>query len=518
MSKPFAGKEFTFTNPDGSEIRVRGWGDQYYAVFETLDGFTVTKDPKTGYYQYARLSKDEAQLMPTGVRVGQEDPEQLGLQPHIRVRSEAAKDQARTARSQEGSLRRWEVRRVQKKSLPSSPLTRVESRAAPLFGAIVGNYVGLCLIIQFPDVAGTISQQQVENYCNQAGYSGFGNSGSVRDYFHEVSDGKLTYTNLVTAYYTAAHNRSYYTDPSIAYGTRARELIEEALDDLVAHDFDFNTLSTDSGNYVYALNVFYAGSNVNNWAEGLWPHSWSLAAPYELASGKKFYDYQFTDMGPQLTLGTFCHENGHMICDFPDLYDYGYESYGVGNYCLMGFGGNDERNPVHVCAYLKNEAGWTTSITSITEGMTATVTSGQNDFYIYTKNNSEYFIIENRQQLGRDASLPDSGLAIWHVDEQGSNDNEQMTSSAHYECSLEQADGRFDLENRANMGDSEDLWSAPYNRRFGDDTLSNSKWWDGSPSSLTIDQISASGSNMTFVAGVVPQLVPQSGMLQLLLL
>jgi M6 family metalloprotease-like protein len=68
-------------------------------------------------------------------------------------------------------------------------------------------------------VSGTITQQEVENYCNQPGYTGFGNNGSVRDYFFETSDGKLTYTNVVTSYYTAQNNRSYYTDPAVTYGT-----------------------------------------------------------------------------------------------------------------------------------------------------------------------------------------------------------------------------------------------------------------------------------------------------------
>ena len=45
MSVPFFGKEFTFTQPDGSQIQVRGWGDQHYAVFETLDGYTVAQNP-----------------------------------------------------------------------------------------------------------------------------------------------------------------------------------------------------------------------------------------------------------------------------------------------------------------------------------------------------------------------------------------------------------------------------------------------------------------------------------------
>jgi hypothetical protein len=44
MSFPFFSKEFTFTQPDGTQFQVRGWGDQHYAVFETLDGFTVVQD------------------------------------------------------------------------------------------------------------------------------------------------------------------------------------------------------------------------------------------------------------------------------------------------------------------------------------------------------------------------------------------------------------------------------------------------------------------------------------------
>src|SRR5680860_1457389 len=146
------------------------------------------------------------------------------------------------------------------------------------------------------------------------GYTGFGNNGSVRDYFFDNSRGRLTYTNVVTQYYTAAHNRSYYTDPSVAYGSRARELITEASNHFKAQGFNFGQLTADSGGFIYALNVFYAGPRVNNWSEGLWPHQWALSTPYDVGGGKKFSDYQITNMGSSLTLRTFCHENGHMIC------------------------------------------------------------------------------------------------------------------------------------------------------------------------------------------------------------
>ena len=116
MPMPFSAKLFKLANPDGSEIEVRGWGNQYYAVFETLDGFTVVKDPETGFFQYARLSEDGNRLLPTGSRVGEVDPNRLGVQPHVRIKAQAAKQQASQARSSAGPLRRWEVRRAEKKA------------------------------------------------------------------------------------------------------------------------------------------------------------------------------------------------------------------------------------------------------------------------------------------------------------------------------------------------------------------------------------------------------------------
>jgi hypothetical protein len=114
MPTPFINAEFTFTNPDGSTIQVRGSGNQYYAVFETLDGFTVVKDPATGFYNYAELSDDKNELVPTDAKVGEVDPRSLGLRPHIRIRRERAKQKALSAPMLQRPSR-WQVRRAQKK-------------------------------------------------------------------------------------------------------------------------------------------------------------------------------------------------------------------------------------------------------------------------------------------------------------------------------------------------------------------------------------------------------------------
>jgi hypothetical protein len=187
-----------------------------------------------------------------------------------------------------------------------------------------------------------------------------------------------------------------------------------------------------------------------------------------------------------------------MICDYPDLYDYQSDSAGIGHYCLMCYGGNN-KNPVQINAYLKNASGWATKAVPITPGISASLAAVNNDFYVFTKSATEYFIVENRQKTGRDAFIPDNGLAIWHIDENGSNSNQQMTVSSHYECSLVQADNHFDLEKNVNPGDADDLYSSPNNTQLSDSTTPNCKWWDSSNSTLNITQISAPGATMTFV-------------------
>ena len=290
MAAPFIEEKFTFTNPDGSTIDVIGSGNQYYATFETEDGFTVIKDPSTGYYKYAELSGDKNELLPTAGNVGDVDPQDLGLTRHVRIRKERAKQIAESSPMLQGPIARWKQRRGQKKAArkQGGAPALVAPESMPLSAVTVGNYIGLCILIDFPDVPQTIGVQEVSDFCNQAGYNGYGNNGSVRDYFFDNSVGRLTYTNVVTQYYTAANNRSYYTDPAVSFGTRARELITEALDDLNSQGFDFSQLASDSAGFIHALNVFYAGARVNNWSEGLWPHQWGLATPYDVGGGRSF--------------------------------------------------------------------------------------------------------------------------------------------------------------------------------------------------------------------------------------
>lgn len=182
MPVPFDGAEFTFTNPDGTTFAVRGWGSQFAAVFETLDGYTIVKDPDSGYYQYATLSAGR-DLLPSGVPVSATaEPAGLGIPTHLRPQPDTTKAQAQAVRAEVGPRPRWETRRRERQQPPSAPSTAaVEDEPAQPSSAVLGKQVGLCLLIQFPDVSGTIITKQVTDFCNKVGYSGFGNDGPVCD-------------------------------------------------------------------------------------------------------------------------------------------------------------------------------------------------------------------------------------------------------------------------------------------------------------------------------------------------
>ncbi|MEW6250334.1 MAG: M6 family metalloprotease domain-containing protein [Planctomycetota bacterium] len=476
------GEVLPMTQPDGTLLQVRIWGDEFYTVVETLDGYTLIRDPLTGYICYAGLSEDGNALYSTGVAVGTGDPAGLGLARHVRINPEAAAAQARVVREhfrRYGGPGPW------------------SGETDGLDGPTVGDVKGICLIVDFVDDVGTIPPAEVTAYCNQPGYTGFGNNGSIYDYFHDVSDELLRYTNYVpAAYYRALHPKTYYNDPNISYGLRARELIIEALTHLDGQGFNFAEYDADHDGYVDALNCLYAGNSNSAWAQGLWPHAWTVDF---CADGVCTRRYQITDMRAALRISTFCHENGHMLMGWPDLYDYDGDSRGVGRFCIM-CSSTSATNPQHPCAYNKATAQWSTvhALTVPQIGLEAPVDVNVAYKFPHPTRPNEYYLIENRQRIGRDVGLPDAGLAIWQIDTQGSNNYQERLPNRHYKVTLVQADGRWDLENNRNSGDTTDLWKAPTYTQCTPFTNPNTNWWAGNSSDLYVLEIGEPGPVMTF--------------------
>jgi M6 family metalloprotease-like protein len=505
LAAPYYGKCFNVLQPDGSRVKVKIWGDEFYQRVESLDGYTLIRDKATGWICYATLAPDGSDFVSTGIIYENNTARKkvykllsfLNITKHLKL---SKKD---ILRKREDSRLKILGGALQGDDISSDFLAKNYSlSSSPPTGLIFG----ITLLIDFPDVPSTISPAEIENFLNQRGYFNYYCKGSVRDYFYDVSGGQVDYTNHVAAYYTANHNKGYYTDPNISYGDRARELIHEALDCVEnAIGFDFSTLSTDSSNHILAINAFYAGEVDNAWSEGLWGHRGYLSPTFS-ADGVKSQYYQICAITYDLYLRTFCHENGHMLFDWPDLYDHDFDSTGIGNYGLMAYGGDDD-NPVPPCAYLRYKAGWETVIDITDEPLGSIFTHTANSLttyrYSHPINSKEFFLIESRKKTGRNSYLPDEGLMIWHIDEEGDKDYQEMTCSKHYIVSLEQADGLYDLENDpnnyGNYGDNADLFHSGGKNTFHKGTIPDSDWWCSGESGLSIKVLSGIGDVMSFM-------------------
>jgi M6 family metalloprotease-like protein len=509
QAAPNHGEVVTFHQKDGSKLDLKGFGDEFYMRFETQDGYTVVHDKKLGAFCYAVLSNDGNQLVSTGIPVGQAKPADLAT--HITVRTSAEKQIRSNLRdkwtSQMDCVKRWDT--IKAASRQNSALL-----ASPSEQQIIGELVGLTVLVDFPDDPGTITQQEVSDFCNKVGYNKNGNNGSVYDYFLENSNNLLKYTNIVVGYYRAKKSKSYYNKRESNF------LVEEVAEYLKKNPpKDLAKLSTYPDGNIRAFNLYYAGDSPESDDDGLWPHAHVIDS-VDIGAGKKIRDYQMTNMGDFLKLGVFCHESGHLLCSYPDIYDGSFKSVGgAGYFCLMDSAGSGIK-PSQICAYLKYKSGWGT--VTVISGSTPTTgneihKSGTgseenvgNQFYLYPRPGvpTEYYLIENRQKLGHDIDIPAAGIAIWHVDELGYrnySNYQYNTKHNNYEVTLMQADNLWHFEKNGNAGDAQDLFyhgnqAAEYTNAFTDTSSPSSKWWDGTTSQLSITSISDSGDTMTFDA------------------
>jgi len=579
----------TFQQPDGTEIRLHGKGDEFYAEFTDLNGYTVVFDPATKTYYYAQLSSDGNDLIATGQQVGKVKPETLGLQKGLKINPAARAAKARKRYEEFEAVvkqeERWkavkeasrnyhefkkrvtEMEKAGKKgfAIPLGtifPDSEIPS-APPLFSSPVsgdtgtgdapivmappsftlsGDVVGLTILVDFPDVPGTVvTQAQVDDYCNKPNYTGFSNAGSVFDYYFIQSGGKLRYNNNVTYYVRVPNPKSYYNNTSVDCGTCGRLLLTDALNVLIANGYDFSKLTTKSGGNVRACNVFFAGANSGVWSYGLWPHRWVLSSPKSVGGGKYIYDYQITEIGTtaSLKIGTFCHENGHMLLGYPDLYSYDGNAAEIGYYSLMAsgnYGGSPQgTHPVNIDPYLKKASGWMDVIelaSNSNQRCTVQVDGNQLYRYLNPAKTTEYFVFEVRDNTGYEGPYggqtgsvnPSAGLVAYHVYETGSNPYSSIWTSKNptnsyatpYELLLVEANQKTTITPWYDdpTPDSSDAFKSSGKSVISDTTTPELKFWVTSAatngggrmtaSSCVITNISADSSNMTFVVGSGP--------------
>ncbi|MFP2898401.1 M6 family metalloprotease domain-containing protein [Corallococcus sp. 4LFB] len=484
------GEILTLGQAEGPDVPLKVFGDEHYARYEALSGYTAIYDAELGLFCYARLAAGT--LRSTGVPLTQAAP--AGLQRHLQE-SFGVKELKADARR----LRR-----------SASTGGRLEAEVVRTFGPnqgllegrvlASGPVKGLTILVNFKDVTTKVTRADVEEMLNGDNYTRNGNICSAREYFRRVSSGKLDYTNVVVGPFTLSRNRQFYVN---------NLLIEEALQLALAAGLDLKQFDSRNENIIDAINVLYAGQTQYNGE--LWPHNFSI----DLQFGSMRTDlYLLTSLGrtpAELSIGTFCHENGHLLCRFPDMYDYGKRdgdnvvSAGIGSYCLMGSGNHLDfgRSPSPVCGYLRDLVGWCDNEVDLSPAGQHQARHGDyNTVMKYrTAKPNEYFIVENRSKMGLDRALPASGLAVYHCDIFGSNELQQSTAAQHFQCALLQADGHRHLELNTNQGDGADLFGETQGVALSGDSVPHSREWDGRDSGLTISDVGAPGELIPLTVG-----------------
>ncbi|MDM8516191.1 M6 family metalloprotease domain-containing protein [Desulfobacterales bacterium HSG16] len=492
-------KKQIFRQENGESIELIVSGDEFYSQLRTKEGYSAIYDSKKEGYCYAELKNGA--FVTSGIFADGNPPEGLkkNLQEDKNVRAEKFEKRFRKIRGYDDAI-------------DSGVFHTLGRNRGLLEGERVneGQVRGLTVLVEFADKNTNISKYDVDAMLNGDRYKRNGNYCSVKEYFYLMSNGKLEYTNTVVGPIKLSEKKSYYA---------TNLFVQEALEIVVNQEnIRLSDFDSKGRNVVDALNFLFAGEAIyDSSRDNLWPHN----GIYNFHNdGIRTHFYQLTDLGDSpanLAIGTFCHENGHMLCRFPDLYDYGRRDYndrpsrGMGPYCLMSYGNKLYNNkvPSPICAYLRYLVNWHNNEINIGEpgiyqakhGDYATI------FKYSTDKENEYFLVENRAIYDLDRYLPSSGLAIYHCDINGSNEWEGGTVDRHYQCALIQADGRYDLENNRSE-DANDLYAEVSGIALSDDTKPSSNGWDGSSSGLIISNISTPSTTISFQTGEKPPLPP----------
>ena len=169
-----------FVQSDGTVLELVGEGNEYQAVYETLDGYTVVFVPEGEAYHYATPSADGHELVSTGLAVGRDDPASLDLGQHVRLETQISREQARRARvefEQQGSItERWAGLKAARTAAQGPQLSMLR------YGPTLGTKCGLTLMIDFEDTPSTLTRAAVEAFINGDHYQDKGNKGSVKEY------------------------------------------------------------------------------------------------------------------------------------------------------------------------------------------------------------------------------------------------------------------------------------------------------------------------------------------------
>lgn len=489
----------TLTQPNGQVFRAVQHGNEYFSYYQTLDGSIIQLDSEDGYWYYARLDTD-GQLVATQQVVSQEisdsnstDGERLTWRDAVAL----------------GATRD----RSFKTDMVTNDLTIPAS----------GTLRGVLLMVNFSDTQVTHSRTDFQNLMNQTGFDQYGAHGSARDYYAEVSYGKLDLVFDVFGWFNLPKTKAYYGyNSSEGKDVHLQELVYEAISQADA-SVDFRPYDSNRDGFIDFFGILHQGQGEEEGGASS-DCIWSRYGEVYPRNTADHVDVKSFFVVPELygnnlaTIGVFCHEIGHLF-NLPDLTDLDGSSHGVGMWSLMGSGcwlgpNNHGTKPGHFDPWSKMCLGWLTPrVMYIPEQDVSLLGYDQNPDALLIPvdpyQDGEYFLVTNRHQrhtdseaTGFDAYIPGSGALILHVEEYMDTNAED----AYRKVDVEEADGQGHLDRlgvEGNPGDANDLF-VDVNDAFNHASWPNSHDLAGNATYIGIRDFQGAGtSHMT--CDITPQ-------------
>ncbi|MBI4519152.1 MAG: M6 family metalloprotease domain-containing protein [Deltaproteobacteria bacterium] len=379
------------------------------------------------------------------------------------------------------------------------------------------------LLVDFPDRQGALPPQHYEDMLFSNGKYP---TGSMRDFYKEVSLSKVDVVGSVHGWLRMPNPYSYYTNnesgmKGASYPHNAQRMAEDAVNAALQKGIGFGQdLDKLNQGIVTALFIIHAGRGAEQLhpsvaGKEIWSHKWNLKNSVDVGNGLSATIY--LTVPHDCKVGVCAHELGHLAFQWQDFYDPNYDDDGQewdgsGVWDLMAGGSwnGDGARPAHPAGLHKIQHGWV-PITTVAKSRSLTLkpyTAKSGRVYKIVSLSygaKQYLILENRKRSGFDFNLPGEGLLIWRVDEKG-----EMEAPDRPGLLLIQADGKHDLEQPKdwNEGDGGDPFPGKARRKMLKDTGSiSTSFPNGKRSGVTLENIvldQASGKitlDVKFAAG-----------------
>ena len=409
---------------DGSSVMVTLYGDEHYSFLLTDDGQVVepVENVPHLYVRTRRTLADEVQRAETIGQVRQLAPRHIGSQA-------------------------------------TAPLPALGSPKVPV------------ILVNFSDSVFSVADTDEEVnhyynlYCNGTLdgqlYKGHGSYGSVRDYFVQQSDSLFQPEFVVIGPVTLSQPAGYYgknngSSKDVNYSQFRNDAIRAAKD---VYGDDWSTFDNKGKKQVDMVFIIFAGCGEANGGgpESIWPKESTGSVTMD---GTKFAtsaccNEALLSAGKPKPdgIGIMCHELSHAL-GLPDFYDTNSspKGFGMDLWSIMDWGcyAGNGFTPGAYTAYERDFMGWRALQELTAPGLVTllpTELGGLGMKVVNDENPNEYYILENRQQVGWDnvVGRMGHGMQVTHVDYNASrwNSNIVNTDANHQRMTIIPANNRL---------------------------------------------------------------------------